>query len=150
MAKSAKFAKTKSYWLVKSEPFKYSWDDFTKDGSTYWDGVRNAKARNNLAAMQKGDLVLYYHSNEGKEVVGVARVTKESYPDPTTDDERWVVVDLEPVKPLAEPVTLAQVKADRALAKMPLVTQSRLSVMPIDKAAFERVLALGGTAVPKR
>ena len=137
----------RSYWLVKSEPFKYSWDQFVKDGSTYWDGVRNYTARNNLQAMKKGDLVLYYHSNEGKEVVGVAKVTKESYPDPTTDDERWVVVDLTPVKPLKEPVTLAQVKSDRSLAKIPLVTQSRLSVMPLEKKAFDKILTLGQTKV---
>ncbi|MGH0029124.1 MAG: EVE domain-containing protein [Myxococcota bacterium] len=136
----------RGHWLVKSEPFKYSWDQFVKDGSTYWDGVRNAQARNNLAAMKKGDAVLYYHSNEGKEVVGVARVTKTAYPDPTTDDERWVVVDLEPVKPLAHPVTLAEVKADPKLAKIPLVTQSRLSVQPIPKDAFDRIVKLGAKA----
>jgi predicted RNA-binding protein with PUA-like domain len=130
---------------MKSEPFKYSWDQLVKDGSTYWDGVRNYEARNNLAAMKVGDLALYYHSNEGKEVVGVARVRKESYPDPTTDDERWVVVDLEPVKPLSEPVTLATVKADPKLAETPLVKQSRLSVMPIAKPAFDRILRLGKT-----
>jgi predicted RNA-binding protein with PUA-like domain len=97
--------------------------------------------------MKKGDLVLYYHSNEGKEVVGVAKVTKESYPDPTTDDERWVVVDLAPLKPLVEPVTLADVKADARLQDIPLVRQSRLSVMPIDKKAFDRILSLGKTKV---
>ena len=133
------------HWLAKSEPFKYSWDDFVKDGSTYWDGVRNAQARNNLAAMKKGDLVLYYHSNEGKEVVGVAKVSREAYPDPTTDDERWVVVDLAPVKPLKHPVTLAEIKADAALADIALVKQSRLSVMPIQKRAFDRILKKGGT-----
>jgi predicted RNA-binding protein with PUA-like domain len=137
------------HWLVKSEPFKYAWDDLVKDGSTCWDGVRNAQARNNLAAMRKGDRVLYYHSGEGKEVVGVARVTKEAYPDPTSDDERWVVVDLAPLKPLKQPVTLAQIKADRSLAKIPLVAQSRLSVMPIDARAFERILSLGGTKPPR-
>ena len=140
-------ARSKSYWLVKSEPFKYSWDQFVKDGSTYWDGVRNYTARNNLQAMKKNDLVLYYHSNEGKEVVGIARVIKESYPDPTTDDDRWVVVDLKPVKALKEPVTLAQVKADSPLQEMALVKQSRLSVMPVEKAAFERILKLGKTAI---
>ena len=93
----------RGYWLIKSEPFKYSWDDLVKDGSTYWDGVRNYMARNNLREMKKGDLALYYHSNEGKEVVGVARVTREAYPDPTTDDARWSVVDFEPVKPLRMP-----------------------------------------------
>jgi predicted RNA-binding protein with PUA-like domain len=140
----------RKHWLVKSEPNKYSWGDFARDGSTYWDGVRNAQARNNLAAMAVGDLVLYYHSNEGKEVVGVARVTKPAYPDPTTDDERWLVVDLEPVKPLAEPVTLKAIKAEAALAKMPLVTHSRLSVMPVEKQAFERVLRLGRTRLTGR
>ena len=140
----------RGHWLVKSEPFKYSWDDFTADGSTYWDGVRNAQARNNLQAMARGDLILYYHSNEGKEVVGVAKVAKTAYPDPTTDDERWVVVDLVPVRALAEPVSLQAIKADKALAKIPLVTQSRLSVMPIDAKAFERILALGKTKLPKR
>ena len=140
-------ARSKSYWLVKSEPVKYSWDQFVKDGSTYWDGVRNYTARNNLQAMKKGDLVLYYHSNEGKEVVGVARVVQESYPDPTTDDDRWVVVDLKPVKALKEAVTLAQVKADAQLGEMALVKQSRLSVMPVEKAAFDRILKLGKTTI---
>ncbi len=134
------------HWLVKSEPFKYSWDDLVKDGSTYWDGVRNAQARNNLRAMKVGDRVLYYHSNVGKEVVGVAKVTRCAYQDPTTDDERWVVVDLEPVKSLKQPVTLAQVKADPQLQKIPLVTHSRLSVMPLEKSAFERILQLGNTS----
>lgn len=137
----------RSYWLVKSEPDKYSWDQFVKDGSTYWDGVRNHQARNNLQAMQEKDLVLYYHSNVGKDVVGIARVTGTAHPDPTTDDERWVVVDLEPLKPLARPVTLAEIKADPQLAKVPLVTHSRLSVMPIEASAFERILALGKTRV---
>ena len=137
------------HWLVKSEPFKYSWDQFVRDGATYWDGVRNALARNHLRAMQKGDLVFYYHSNEGKEVVGVARVTREHYPDPTSDDERWVVVDLKPVKALKQPVGLAEIKADAALAEIPLVRQSRLSVMPLEKKDFDRILKLGGTALPK-
>jgi predicted RNA-binding protein with PUA-like domain len=137
--------KARSHWLVKSEPEKYAWDAFVKDGSTLWDGVRNAQARNNLRAMQRGDRVLFYHSNEGREVVGVAKVVKTAYPDPTTDDERWVVVDLAPVAPLREPVTLAAIKADPALAKIPLVTQSRLSVMPIDEKAFQRILVLGRT-----
>ena len=132
------------YWLAKSEPLKYSWDDLVRDGSTYWDGVRNAQARNNLAAMRKGDYVLYYHSNEGKQVVGVAKVTREVYPDPTTDDERWVVVDLAPLKPLPNPVTLADIKADRKLEEIALVTQSRLSVMPLDKPGFDRIVEKGG------
>lgn len=134
----------RKHWLTKSEPFKYSWADLVKDGSTYWDGVRNAQARNNLAEMSKGDYVLYYHSNEGKEVVGVAKVTKESYQDPTTDDERWVVVDLVPVQPFKQPVTLQQIKADPKLAEIPLVKHSRLSVMPLDKNAFDRIVKLGG------
>ena len=133
----------RGHWLVKSEPDKYSWDEFVKDGSTYWDGVRIAQARNHLRGMRVGDLVLYYHSGEGREVVGVARVTRTAYPDPTTDDERWVVVDLEPVRPLANAVSLAQIKTTRSLAEIPLVRQSRLSVMPLDKAAFERILSLG-------
>ena len=136
----------RSHWLVKSEPYKYSWDDLVKDGSTYWDGVRNAQARNNLREMKIGDRVLYYHSNEGKEVVGIAKVTRRAYQDPTTDDERWLVVDLEPVKALKQPVTLAQVKADQQLQKIPLVTHSRLSVMPLEKSAFERILQLGNTS----
>jgi predicted RNA-binding protein with PUA-like domain len=135
----------RSYWLVKSEPSTYSWDDLARDGSTRWDGVRNAQARNNLAAMRKGDLVLYYHSGQGKDVVGIARVSAEAYPDPGSDDERWLVVDLEPVKPLAAPVALARIKADPRLAGIPLVTQSRLSVMPLPRDAFERILELGGT-----
>ena len=133
----------RGYWLVKSEPDKYSWDEFVMDGKTYWDGVRNSQARNNLAAMQVGDRVLYYHSNEGREVVGVAEVAKTAYQDPTTNDERWVVVDLAPVKPLARPVTLQEIKAEPKLAKIPLVTQSRLSVMPIPKPAFDRIVASG-------
>ncbi len=138
-------ARVRSHWLVKSEPAKYAWEQLVEDGSTYWDGVRNFAARNHLCAMRRGDLVLYYHSNEGKEVVGVARVTRESYPDPTSDDDRWVVVDLEPVKPLREPVSLATIKADSELAQIPLVRQSRLSVMPLERSAFQRILRLGRT-----
>jgi predicted RNA-binding protein with PUA-like domain len=137
----------RSYWLVKSEPFKYSWDQFVEDGATYWDGVRNAQARNNLRAMKKGDLVLYYHSNEGKDVVGIAKITRESYQDPTTPDDRWVVVDLEPVKPMKESVTLQVIKQDPKLADVALVKQSRLSVMPIEKRHFDRILELGNTRV---
>ena len=121
-------ARPSAYWLVKSEPFKYAWDELVRDKWTYWDGVRNYEARNNLASMKKGDLLLYYHSNEGKEVVGVARVKKESYQDPTTDDDRWVVVDVSPVVALKEPVTLADIKADPKLAEMQLLRRSRLSV----------------------
>ncbi|MEE3330955.1 MAG: EVE domain-containing protein [Myxococcota bacterium] len=137
------------YWLMKSEPFKYSWDQLVEDKSTYWDGVRNYEARNNLAAMKKGDLALYYHSNEGKEVVGVARVKKTAYPDPTTDDDRWVVVDVAPVVKLKEPVTLAKIKADPKLAEMSLVKRSRLSVVPVERVEFNHVLKLGRTKLPK-
>jgi len=138
----------RGHWLVKSEPGKYAWDDLVADGSTYWDGVRNAQARNNLAAMKKGDWVLFYHSVKGTEVVGIAKVTRESYPDPTTDDERWVVVDLKAAKALKRPVSLADIKADRQLAEIALVRQSRLSVMPLETAAFERILELGETSPP--
>lgn len=120
-----------SYWLVKSEPFKYSWDQFVKDGQTFWDGVRNYQARNNLRAMKKGDLVFWYHSNEGLEIVGIAKVIKEAYQDPTTEDTNWVVVDLKPVKKLPKPVTLAQMKADIRLEKLGLIKQGRLSVSPV-------------------
>jgi predicted RNA-binding protein with PUA-like domain len=133
------------FWLAKSEPAKYSWDDLVRDRQTVWDGVRNAQARNNLAAMRKGDLVLFYHSNEGKQVVGVAKVAREAYPDPGADDERWLVVDLAPVKALAKPVGLAAIRADAKLAGIALVKQSRLSVQPLEKAAFDRILRLGGT-----
>jgi predicted RNA-binding protein with PUA-like domain len=120
-----------AYWLVKSEPFKYSWDQFVKDGQTFWDGVRNYQARNNLRAMKKGDLVFWYHSNEGLEIVGIAKVVKEAYQDPTTEDTNWVVVDLKPVKKLPKPVTLAQMKADIRLEKLGLIKQGRLSVSPV-------------------
>jgi len=132
-----------NYWLVKSEPNTYSWYDLVKDGSTYWDGVRNYQARNNLKLMRKGDLVLYYHSNIGKEVVGVAKVIKEHYQDPTTDDDRWVVVDIEPVGKLNTPVTLADIKGAKSLGKVPLVTHSRLSVMPVLKKDFDTIVKMG-------
>ncbi len=132
-----------NYFLVKSEPFKYSWEQFNKDGETFWDGVRNYQARNNLKAMKKGDLVLFYHSNEGKEVVGIANVVKEFYQDPTTDDERWVVVDLAPVETFKTPVTLEMVKADPFLQEIALVRQGRLSVMPLKAEEFDRIVELG-------
>ena len=131
------------YWLVKSEPFKYSWQDFVKDGWTYWDGVRNYQARNNLRAMKEGDLVLFYHSNKGLEVVGISKVIKEHYQDPTTDDERWVVVDLKPVEELKNPVTLKDIKSDKNLKDIALVKQSRLSVMPITKKEFDIIVSKG-------
>lgn len=130
------------YFLVKSEPFKYSWDQFVADKGTFWDGVRNYQARNNLKEMKVGDLVLFYHSNEGREVVGVAKVVKPHYPDPTTDDERWVAVDLEPVQALDRPVTLHEIKQDPLLQDMALVRQGRLSVTPLKKEEFDRILEL--------
>ncbi len=139
----------RSYWLVKSEPFKYAWDQLVADGSTYWDGVRNYEARNNLAAMKPGELVLYYHSNEGKEVVGVARVTRASYPDPTTDDDRWLVVDIEPVVPLERAVTLKEIKADKDLAEIALVRRGRISVIPVSRNEFQHILKLGKTRIPR-
>ncbi|MFC6100908.1 EVE domain-containing protein [Olivibacter domesticus] len=132
-----------NYFLVKSEPFKYSWEKFLKEKETFWDGVRNYQARNNLQAMKKGDLVLFYHSNEGKEVVGIAKVVKESYQDPTTNDERWVVVDLAPLETLAKPVTLEVIKADKQLQNVALVKQGRLSVMPLTREEFDRIVELG-------
>jgi predicted RNA-binding protein with PUA-like domain len=131
-----------NHFLVKSEPHAYSWEQFLKDKRTFWDGVRNYQARNNLKEMKVGDLVLFYHSNVGKEVVGVARVVREYYQDPTTDDVRWVAVDLEPVETLKKPVTLAQVKADEYLQDISLVRQGRLSVMPLKAEEFDRILEL--------
>ncbi|TFF38757.1 EVE domain-containing protein [Mucilaginibacter psychrotolerans] len=130
------------YWLVKSEPFKYSWDKFNQEGRTFWDGVRNYQARNNLRAMATGDLVMWYHSNEGKEIVGIARVVKEAYQDPTTEDPNWVVVDLEPVESLKRPVTLEEIKADEPLKDIGLVRQGRLSVMGLKREEFDRILEL--------
>lgn len=132
-----------NHWLVKSEPEKYSWEKFNKDGRTFWDGVRNFQARNNLKAMQEGDLVLYYHSNEGKEVVGIAKVAKSAYQDPTTSDPNWVVVDLVPVEPLKKPVTLAQIKAEESLQEIHLVRQGRLSVISLKPHEFDRIIEMG-------
>jgi len=132
-----------NHWLVKSEPHKYSWEKFNQEGRTFWDGVRNFQARNNLREMKTGDLVLFYHSNEGKEVVGIAKVVKEAYQDPTTDDKNWLVVDLEPVETLKHPVTLEQVKADDRLKDIGLVRQGRLSVMGLKPEEFDRIIELG-------
>ncbi len=140
----------RSYWLVKSEPFKYSWDQFVKDGATYWDGVRNYEARNNLQSMQVGDLVLFYHSGEGKEVVGIARITGEAYSDPTTEDDRWVVVDLKPVASMKQPVPLATFREDPTLSNIALLRRSRLSVVPVTRQEFDRILRLGKTRVSRR
>jgi len=132
-----------NYWLVKSEPEKYSWEKFNQDGRAMWDGVRNFAARNNLRAMKEGDLVLYYHSNEGKDVVGIAKVVKESYPDPTTEDPNWVVVDIVPVEPLKKSVTLAQIKAEPSLKDIQLVKLGRLSVSAVKKEEFDKILEMG-------
>lgn len=134
----------KNYWLVKSEPFKYSWEQFVKDGKTFWDGVRNYQARNNLKEMKQGDKVLFYHSNEGLCVVGIAEVLTESYPDPTIDDDRWVAVDLKPVKALKEPVTLAEMKQMSGLENMGLIRQGRLSVSGLTEKEYKLILKMGG------
>ncbi len=131
-----------NHWLVKSEPFKYSWDKFVKDKKAVWDGVRNYAARNNMRAMKKGDLVFFYHSNEGLEIVGIAKVVKEAYQDPTTDDTAWSVVDIAPFKKLKRPVTLAEIKADKQLEGIELVRLSRLSVAAIKPKEFDRILEL--------
>ena len=134
----------KAAFLIKSEPYKYSFDQLLADGRTVWDGVRNYEARNNLRAMKKGDVLLYYHSNEGKEIVGVARVAETAYPDPTSDED-WSVVDVEPVKRLRRPVTLAELKEHPVLSKMALVRRSRISVTPVTDEELRLVLALGET-----
>lgn len=133
-----------AYWLIKSEPFKYSWDQFVKDKQTFWDGVRNYAARNNLKAMKKGDQVLFYHSNEGVEIVGIAKVAKEFYQDPTTDDEAWVVVDFKPYKKLKKAVPLDVVKKDKRLANMDLVRLGRLSVQTVKEEEWDIVMELAG------
>jgi predicted RNA-binding protein with PUA-like domain len=132
------------YWLVKQEPSKYSFDQLVADGRTMWDGVRNFQARNNLQGMREGDRVLFYHSVVGTAVVGVCEVVREAYPDPTAKEPQWVAVDLAPLEKLARPVTLEQIKAERTLRDIPLVRQSRLSVMPLEKAAFDAIVKLGG------
>ena len=131
------------YWLVKQEPAAYSWTQFVKDGRTAWTGVRNFSARNHLRAMSKGDLVLYYHSVTGKDVVGIARVTREAYPDPTAEEGDWSAVDLVPVEPIKNPVLLETIRKDKVLKDMRLVKQTRLSVMPLTTEQFQRVLQLG-------
>ena len=135
----------KNYWLVKSEPEAYSWATFVKDGKAAWTGVRNFQARNNLRAMKKGDLVAFYHSVTDKQIVGLAKVDKEAYPDATAKEGDWSCVDLVPAKPLKQPVTLAAIKADKALSEMPLLKQSRLSVTPLTEPQFQRLLKLAGT-----
>jgi predicted RNA-binding protein with PUA-like domain len=134
-----------NFWLIKQEPTKYSWDEFVHDKETYWDGVRNYQARNNLKAMKKGDYAFYYHSVSDKKIMGIAKVTKEFYQDPTTPDERWVVVDLKPVKPLKNQVSLEQIKGEKSLQDIALVKQSRLSVAPLTQKDFKIILKMGGT-----
>lgn len=133
-----------AYWLVKSEPFKYSWDQFVAEKQTMWNGVRNYAARNNLRSMQKGDEVLFYHSNEGLEIVGIAKVVKEHYPDPTAENETWSVVDLKPVKKLKQPVSLATIKANMQLANMQMIKLNRLSVTAVTPDEWEVIMELGG------
>ena len=137
----------KNFWLVKQEPSQYSWDNFVADGETHWDGVRNYQARNNLKAMTKDDLVFFYHSITGKDIRGIATVTREAYPDPTTDDPRWVVVNLRPIKALIRPITLEEIKAHKDLQDIALVRQSRLSVMPITKKESQIILKLSKTSI---
>ncbi len=131
-----------NYGVVKTEPFKYTWDDFVKEVKSDWDGVRNYQARNNMMAMKKGDWVFFYHSNEGMEVVGLAEVSKEYYQDPTTEDTRWVVVELIPLKKFDKTVTLKAMKADERLSALALIKQSRLSVTPVQKVEFDIILSL--------
>ncbi|MGW8121612.1 EVE domain-containing protein [Roseivirga echinicomitans] len=129
-----------NYWLIKSEPNEYAWDDLVAKGTDHWDGVRNYAARNNMKAMKVGDLAFFYHSVKEKAIVGIAKCVKEFYPDPTTDDNRWVVVDFSPYKKLKRPVTLEEVKADERLQDMDLVRISRLSVQAVKKEAFDIIL----------
>lgn len=131
-----------NYWLVKSEPSVYSWDDFVKEGKTVWSGIRNYAARLHLRTMKKGDKVLFYHSNEGLDIVGIATVIKEHYQDPTTDDDRWEAVDLKPLKKLKKPVDMKQVKSDKRLQNMALLRISRLSVQPVTKEEWDVIMEL--------
>jgi predicted RNA-binding protein with PUA-like domain len=133
-----------SYWLVKSEPSAYSWDQLVKDKQTVWSGVRNYAARVHLNAMKKGDEVFFYHSNEGLEIVGIAKVVKQAYQDPTTDDERWVAVDLKPYKKLKKPVSLEAIKKDKRLANMALVRIGRLSVQPVTDSEHDALMEQAG------
>ncbi|WP_303981566.1 EVE domain-containing protein [Dongia mobilis] len=133
-----------NYWLVKSEPVKYAWDQLVKDGKTFWNGVRNYQASNNLKAMKKGDQAFFYHSNEGLEIVGICEIAKEYYPDHTDESGRFGMVDVKPARPLKNPVTLAAIKAEPTLADISLIKQSRLSVMPITPAQWKLICKMGG------
>lgn len=143
-------ARKPQHFLVKSEPYKFPWAQLVRDGHAVWDGVRSFEARNNLRLMRPGDLLLFYHSNEGKEIVGVAQVVKAAYPDPTAPGEDWSVVDVAPLCALRQPVTLATIKATPALAEMGLLRRSRLSVVPVTAAEFARILKMGKTALEPR
>jgi predicted RNA-binding protein with PUA-like domain len=131
-----------AYWLMKSEPAAFSWEKFVKDGTAHWDGVRNYQAANNMKAMKKGDKAFFYHSNEGMEIVGIMEITREAHLDPTDATNRFVMVDVKPIKPLKKTVTLKEIKADAALSGMALLKQSRLSVSPVTKDEWERVLEI--------
>lgn len=135
-----------AYWLMKSEPFKYSWDRLVKDGRTHWDGVRNHQAAANLKAMKKGDRAFFYHSNEGLAVVGIVEIAREYYPDPSDASGRFGMVDVKPVIPMKTPVTLAAIKAEPKLAELGLVRQSRLSVSAVDAASWKLICRMGGVA----
>lgn len=138
-----------NYWIVKSEPFKYSWDRLIKDGQTFWDGVRNYAARNNLRAMKNGDKVFFYHSNEGLEIVGLAQVVREAYPDPTIDDDTWVAVDIKPVKTLKKPVPLAVMKKTPGLESLQLIRIGRLSVSAVTEEEYQVIMSLAGERFTK-
>lgn len=138
---------SRQYWLMKSEPSKYSFAQLTRDGHTMWDGVRNFEARNHMRAMKAGDLVLFYHSNDGKEIVGVARIKRDAYADPTAPGEDWSVVDVEPLLPLKLHVSLEAIRSEPDLAEIALLKRSRLSVVPISKEHFDRILKMAKTKV---
>lgn len=135
---------TKNNWLVKQEPEDYSWDDLVRDKKTAWTGVRNFQARNNLRNMKTGDAVLFYHSGKEKSVVGIAEVAKTAYPDPTADDDSWIAVEIKPLKRLAKPVSLADIRANAKLRDLLLVRQSRLSVMPVSNEDFDEIVKMSG------
>lgn len=133
-----------AYWLIKSEPSVYPFDQLVQDKKTFWDGVRNYAARIHLRAMKKGDLAFFYHSNEGMEIVGIAKIVKEAYQDPTTTDEAWIAVDVAPVRKLKNPVKHALIKAEPSLAQMALMRLSRLSVQPVTEAEWAKILEMAG------
>lgn len=135
-----------NYWLLKSEPSSYSWEQLVKDGRTHWNGVRNFQAAANLKAMKKGDQAFFYHSNEGKEIVGIVEITREAYPDPGDAEGRFVMVDVKPLKPVKAPVSLAAIKAEPKLADFKLVRQGRLSVVPVTTEEWRLICKMGQTA----